>query len=309
MGVVHRQSLQASITQGLEGSGIAKKRSKNIMKAFFLLVITFCSIDVSMLQPMQRITPMVLFTNDSLSECPTVEKRQEVRQLLQSAVRETIQTSYGVYIPECGPGRWRRAFYVNASEDESCPGDWSVQTTPVTGCAGVSSQCSSAFSGDVSSEYNRVCGRIIGEGVSSPDGFLRGPQNRNIENNYLDGVSITHGASGSRTHIWTFAAGHSATNFGWVARCPCDNPNRAQAPLPPSEVGDNYFCDRADQLDRLWTGESCASENPCCSFHDPPYFSRQLPAATTNRIELRLCHDQNQGDENVLVLFAEIYVQ
>ena len=281
------------------------------MNAFLgVLVFILCSIDVSMLQPIQRVTPMILFSSDSLNECPSVEKREETRQLLQSAVREVIQTSYGISIAECGPGRWRRAFYVNASQpDETCPGGWSVQTSPVRGCAGASSQCSSAFSGDINTAYSRVCGRIIGEGVSSPDGFIRGQQDLTIEDNYLDGVSITHGAAGSRNHIWTFAAGHSATNFGWVARCPCDNPNRNEAPLPPTEVGDNYFCDRADQLDRLWTGESCASDNPCCSFHNPPYFSVQLPAATTNRIELRLCHDQHQGDENVLVLFAEIYVQ
>jgi hypothetical protein len=38
------------------------------------------------------------------------------------------------------------------------------------------------------------------------------------------------------------------------------------------------------------------------------YFSVQLPAATTDRIELRICTDQGQADEIVLVLFAEIYV-
>ena len=275
-----------------------------------VFLFTLC-IDVSVLQAVEIITPVVLLSsNDSLSGCPSIEERQETLQLLQATVREVIQTSYGILISECGPGRWRRAFYVNASQpDQSCPGDWSVQTSPVRGCAGVSSQCSSAFSGDINTAYSKVCGRIIGEGVSSPDGFIRAPQDRTIEGNYLDGVSVTHGASGSRTHIWTFAAGHSATYFGWVARCPCDNANRDQAPLPPAEVGDNYFCDRADQLDRLWTGESCGSDNPCCSFHNPPYFSVQLPAATTNRIELRLCHDQHQGDENVLVLFTEIYVQ
>ena len=275
-----------------------------------IFLFTLC-IDVSMLQAVETITPVVLLSsNDSLSRCPSIEARQETLQLLQATVRGVIQTSYGILISECGQGRWRRAFYVNASQpDQSCPGDWSVQTSPVRGCAGASSQCSSAFSGDINTAYSKVCGRIIGEGVSSPDGFIRfQPGQNTIEGNYLDGVSVTHGASGSRTHIWTFGAGHSAS-VGGIARCPCDNANRNQAPLPPAEVGDNYFCDRADQLDRLWTGESCGSDNPCCSFHNPPYFNVQLPAATTDRIELRLCHDQHQGDENVLVLFAEIYVQ
>jgi hypothetical protein len=34
-----------------------------------------------------------------------------------------------------------------------------------------------------------------------------------------------------------------------------------------------------NELDPLWTGESCASDNPCCSFNNPPYFRVQLPAA------------------------------
>ena len=148
-----------------------------------------------------------------------------------------------------------------------------------------------------------MCGRIIGEGITSPDAFIRFLSGQNtIEGNYLDGVSVTHGASGSRTHIWSFGAGH-------VARCPCDSSNRNQAPLPPAEVGDNYFCDRADELGRLWTGESCTTTNPCCSFHNPPYFSVQLSSTTADRIELRICIDQEQSDETVLVLFAEIYVQ
>ena len=35
----------------------------------------------------------------------------------------------------------------------------------------------------------------------------------------------------------------------------------------------------------------------------------QLPSATTDRIELRICTDQPDELETVLVLFAELYVQ
>ena len=273
-----------------------------IMGTFFsvpmVVVFTIC-IDISMLQ---HTIPVVSLKSNISSKCPSLEERRETRQLLQLVVREIIQTSYGIHISaECGLGRWRRAFYVNASQpDQSCPGDWSVQTSPERGCAGVSSQCSSAFSGDINTAYSKVCGRIIGEGVSSPDGFIRGPQDRTIEGNYLDGVSVTHGDSESRTHIWSFRAGHSVSyaNSG-IERCPCANNDRNEAPLPPAEVGDNYFCDRADELDRLWTGENCMNDNPCCSFHNPPYFSVQLPTVTTDRIELQICSNQHQSDENM----------
>lgn len=249
----------------------------------------------------------------TVGECPSDDSRQTSHNLLRSATREIIQNTLMDMDPisqVCGPGEWRRVFYLNASRsDQSCPGQWNLVTSPIRGCSGTHSLCRSAFSDNFNIRYNRVCGRIIGEGTATPDAFIRFLSGQNtIEGNYLDGVSVTHGASGSRTHIWSFGAGHPAGG-GLVARCPCDSSNRNDAPLPPAEVGDNYFCDRADQLDRLWTGESCASNNPCCSFHNPPYFSVQLPAATADRIELRICIDQGLSDEAVLVLFAELYVQ
>ena len=179
-------------------------------------------------------------------------------------------------------------FYLNASAtDQSYPGQWNLYSSAARGCAGAGYSCRSAFSDHINSAYSKVCGRIIGEGITSPDGFYRFIANQTtIEGNYLDGVSVTHGAPGSRTHIWTFGAG-----FLGDRRCPCDHSNRVHAPLPPAEIGDNYFCDRADevQLKYLWSGENCTNDNPCCSFRNPPYFSVQLPAATTDRIELRIC--------------------
>ena len=237
--------------------------------------------------------------------CPSDDSRLAFRSFLQNATREIISFTNRISLI-CGPGEWRRVFYLNASApDQSCPGQWNFYNgSTVRGCGGKHSSCRSAFSDDIRNAYSKVCGRIIGEGISSPDAFFRFLTGQNtIEGNYLDGVSLTHGASGSRTHIWSFGGG--VGNL----RCPCDNHNRWQAPLPPAKVGDNYFCDRANGLDPLWTGENCTNENPCCSFHNPPYFSVQLPAATNDRIELRICIDQSQRDETVLVLFAEVYVQ
>ena len=245
----------------------------------------------------------------TIGECPSDDSRQTSRNLLQNATREIIQNLNAPTNPIsqiCGPGEWRRVFYLNTSRsDQLCPGGWNLVTDPARGCVGADVSCRSAFSDDINTLYSKVCGRIIGEPGTPvfPDAFARFISGQNtIEGIYLDGVSITHGAAGSRTHIWTFGTGHQG-------RCPCDNGDRNQAPLPPAEVGDNYFCDRAVELNRLWTGESCTDDNPCCSFHNPPYFSVQLPLATTDRIELRICADEAIAIEPVLVLFAEIYVQ
>lgn len=194
-------------------------------------------------------------------------------------------------------------FYLSSSaSDQSCPGQWNLRTSPVSGCTGADYSCRSVFSDDINTGYSKVCARFIGEGVTSPDGFYRSPslQSTNIiKGNYLDRVSVTHGAPGSRTHIWSFTTG----------RCPCDSSDRTAAPLPPAEVGDNYFCGRYDELNPIWTGESCTNDSPWCSFHNPPYFSVQLPSATTDKIELQICSDEFAANEPVLVLFAEIFVQ
>ena len=157
----------------------------------------------------------------------------------------------------------------------------------------------------------KVCGRVIGIGSGTPDAFYRHISGQTtIEDNYLDGVSVTHGAPGSRTHIWSFGAGHPTPSYSPdFARCPCDNSDRTFAVLPISEVGENYFCGTTYSGNRLWSRSDCNTASSCCSFHNPPYFSVQLPTTTTDQIELRICTDESVNSEPVLVLFAEIYVQ
>ena len=241
-------------------------------------------------------------------QCPADEDRQTTRQTLQQTTYNIIQ-DYVRLLTNCGPGLWRRVFYLNTNssdqETSTCPSGWNaVTTSSVQACRGSSSSCSSTFTNNINRTYSKVCGRVIGIGENTPDGFYRGGQ-RTIEDNYLDGVSITHGVVGSRTHIWTLGTGHPTGTFS-VARCPCDFDNRNEAPLPPAEVGENYYCFRSDER---WTGENCATSNPCCSLHDPPYFSVQLPESTTDSIELRICVDQHESDETIQVFFAELYVQ
>ena len=150
---------------------------------------------------------------------------------------------------------------------------------------------------------------LIGISGGLPDAFfIHDVTSTTIEDLYLDGVSVTHGANGSRTHIWSFGAGHPFVHVT-RERCPCDNSDRSVAPLPPSEVGENYFCATTYSGDRLWSGSDCNTASSCCSFHNPPYFSVQLPTPTTDQIELRVCNDEPLDDEMVYVQFAEIYVQ
>ena len=45
-----------------------------------------------------------------------------------------------------------------------------------------------------------------------------------IDDQYVSGISLTHGAAGRRQHIWTFASGVSEMIIGRLSNepCPCD---------------------------------------------------------------------------------------
>ena len=271
----------------------------NTYTAFFSLVLLLGPMTIASTSP---ISPVALAGN-GVGGCPSDEDRQDALQMLQSRTERILQDLQNrSNNPNCGPGLWRQVFYLNTTnQDQSCPGNWNVHTiSAVRGCDGADVSCQSAYSDEISSEYSKVCGRVIGSSFGSSDAFIRFISGQTtIEDNYLDGVGVTHGAPGSRTHIWSFGAGHSG-------RCPCDNSDRDVAPLPPPEVGENYFCS-VTFSDRLWSGSDCNSASSCCSFHDPPYFSVQLPSPTTDQIELRICNDET--GEPLLVLFAEMYIQ
>ena len=173
-------------------------------------------------------------------------------------------------------------------------------------------------------EYKQVCGKIIAYQYISPDAF--GDHNRatrydNIDDNYVDGISLTHGSP--RKHIWTFAAAldEVGTTPYWNSYCPCQNIHRTQVKsYPPSFVGNDYFCDTASDVgwefsqiffsdDPLWDGAGCGPDNTCCSLNNPPWFLKQLPSTTTDDIEMRMCSDEGPGNEFTPFEILELYVR
>ena len=154
-----------------------------------------------------------------------------------------------------------------------------------------------------SSQYSKVCGRVIGYQFGSPSAFERGVvEGRTIDEAYVEGVSITHGRN-PRKHIWSYAAGSSEQNGCSHSKCPCVNIGGHE---PPSYVGNNYFCESAYQGtcylsnrffpdDPLWDGQQCDNdEDTCCTgANTPPWFSMDLPDSTSDDIEVRICHDQH----------------
>ena len=58
--------------------------------------------------------------------------------------------------------------------------------------------------------------------------------------------------------------------------------------------------------DPLWDGDGCTAGSRCCSFNNPPYFTKQLPSPTTDDIEARLCQ---YDTEYTPIELIELYVQ
>ena len=91
-----------------------------------------------------------------------------------------------------------------------CPGSLQFTTNPPSCRIFESSPtCSSVFFSFGGLPYFQVCGRIYGRYSYTPDAFDAIPGNRpafpTIDDNYVDGVSLSYGMS-PRNHVWTLAA-------------------------------------------------------------------------------------------------------
>lgn len=222
----------------------------------------------------------------------------------------------------CNPSNWRQLIYVNTSDPASaCPTGWPVYSQgsyglSVTACGGgYLTGCVSVTSSNGGQAYSRVCGRVYGYQWQQPNAFhglISG--GKTIEDNYLDGVSITHGSSGSRQHIWSFASASRDVGISSYG-CPCSY--EAEWDHDISFVGNDYFCDiawegpesaTAYSSNTLWDGVGCGPTNSCCEFNNLPYFCRTLPQPTTDDLEVRVCSSDNFSTDIVTYLI-EIYAQ
>ena len=255
-----------------------------------------------------------------------------VASFLQGAVGASEDDGvclYNLPQPPCscgGAGQWTRIAHLDMSDPtQQCPINWQLTSSPVRGCGRSTNAaaCDSAIFPTEGLSYSHVCGRVNGYQFASPDAFFpthHGAQsvpNDNLEGVYVDGVSLTHGAAGSRQHIWTFAATATDSSPHVQSLCAC---NIGEASWPyhlPSFVNNSYFCATGNRRsdwehvvyseDPLWDGEGCGGTT-CCQLNNPPWFCTTLAAATTDALELRICFDQGTNDENVIVSSIDIYV-
>ena len=150
--------------------------------------------------------------------------------------------------------------------------------------------------------------------MGSPDAFasLLG-LGWDIESYYVDGVSITYGSPGNRTHVYTYAAG--IMEIATSSSCPC-----AGGTSPPDFIGSEYYCESGNPLstwgvaefyyaDVLWDDQQCGGlEVTCCNPPNLPWFCKNFTNPITEDMEVRICLDEVPYNENVAIEFFELYI-
>ena len=179
---------------------------------------------------------------------------------------------------------------------------------------GGNGSCSQGFFEVNNISYDGVCGVIVAYQFGNPDSFT---VNKQIDMGYVDGISLTYGIN-PRKHIWTFAAAVDEVDDNPGSKCPCTNiATAANATPPPDFVENDYFCDTGSTErftetlytdDPLWDGAGCGPANFCCSPNNPPWFFKQLESSTSEDIEIRVCFDESQVNEDVRIEQVMIYV-
>ena len=266
-------------------------------------------------------------SGDGSDTCPSQSSinatKAQIRQAITNTVNPILDGNY--FSPgSCNGTGWTKVALLNMTDpDEVCPSNLYMLTSPVRGCrrSSASAGCNAVLFNTVPVQgYSEVCGRILAYQRGTPDAFspfIAGGQTT-IDSGYVDGVSLTHGPAGSRQHIWTFAAALSDQFFDIRFICPCITSSWPYQ--VPAFIGSNYFCETANPFntipfttffpdDPLWDGEGCSSKSMCCQFNDPPWFQTELPQATRDGVELRLCHDESDSNEDVIINLIEIYVK
>ena len=197
-----------------------------------------------------------------------------------------------------GEGSWTRVAYINMTQTgATCPEGLNQRSfNSKSYCGNTGSECNGTMFPTLV-EYSRVCGRVRGYQYRAPLAFYSYNINTSltIDDNYVDGVSITYG-SAPHKHLWTYAAAprDTITYYGSYD-CPC---KQNSTTIAPSFVGTDYYCESGVELccpynspsnDTLWDGQQCGGEAPCCTHSNMPWFIKTPNETTTEDIELRLC--------------------
>ena len=252
----------------------------------------------------------------------------EERQRALDEIHQTVKSLFDNYTCNGTPG-WRRVAFVNMTDTNyNCPTGLKLTSYSKRTCGRAHTRaegCSSTTFSVGGLSYSRVCGRIKGYQFGDTGAFYPSNQSlairSNISSYYVEGVSLTHGETNDRQHIWTFASGRTEAPSidDQTTSCPCDTDIYNDI---PSFVANDYFCESGlsspwnislhislFSTDPLWDGEDCIANSSCCQFNNPPWFTKNLSNPTTDDIELRICTYLEPVFQGFPLELIELYVQ
>lgn len=295
----------------------------SVAKALLLLLLHFCCT----LDGISTVVPPTIRTVNG--SCPS--DHEATISLIRDDLLETVVSTLQHLRASCpcgAAGRWRRVAHLNMSDPaQDCPPNFILyDVSPIRGCQRPSNRPGfiSAFY-PPGGTYSKVCGQVTAYQKGNTNAFMLSIDNPSLtlDSDYIDGVSLTHGPDGSRSHIWSFVVGLSETrSSGYLSsdNCDCTNTDFSWPHTVPSFVGSDYFCATGNpgpvidetqyySDDPLWDGEGCGSTSTCCTFNNPPWFCKTLSEETNDNLELRICMDQTTANEDVVISLIDIYVQ
>ena len=218
------------------------------------------------------------------------------------------------------------AYLDMTDPNTNCPSGCNITNYNIRTCGRASDgfeTCDSVYFPVSGGEYSQVCGKMKAYQWGWTPGFYgyNYGRQRTIDEAYFSGVAVMHGSP--QQHIWSFVSGGAENDYrSLYGHCPCDAHIKIAIPL---FVGDDYFCESGYIIypgiynnseinslhseDPLWNGDGCHSSSTCCTFNNPPYFTKYLDNPTTDDIELRLCCYNPLNGENVAVELVQIYVK
>ncbi len=299
------------------------------MYAAYAVVIIAVGSSCFAQQPLPAVVPPVTVEGTGSGVCPAAQEigqaRNSTKSAIRLALRDTVIPNLDRSSCRCGGSEWTRIAHLNMSDpSQQCPPNWLLVTNPQRACGQSTTRggaCDSAIFSANNKTYSRVCGRVDAYQRGDPEGFSNidpGP-GPGLEDVYIDGVSITHGAAGSRQHIWSFvnALHETDPNYRLYWNCACTNTNFNWPYQVPSFIGNKYFCDTGHTgpsysssatypSNPLWDGQGCGPTNACCEFNTPPWFCTTLPQPTTDDIELRICFERPHVAVDITLV--DIYV-
>lgn len=259
--------------------------------------------------------------------CPPEGARKDILGELDKELDEIIDAQLPVFqqlsLPVHCPGYgWVRVtdFNLETNSSAECPGGWSRNNNGAPHCiSGMTRGCRSANFSTNSLRYSQICGRVQGFQIGPTTGFSpsTGSNPKELDDAYLDGVSITRGSP--RHHIWSFGAGYSSTTIPrteaqeWM--CPCFAETVMSV---PSFVDESYFCNSGTaghpdfmavyHRNPLWDGQGCLPGSTCCG--KGPYFFANLTESSCDHLEVRICTSESHDSRvDVGVNIVELYVR